>query len=171
MPLAALDHRVADAAEAWFGLELGLVLTGSAAAVVFAYVVRFAAIAHGAVDSALGRVTPAMEAAARTLGETRRGALVRVHLPLIKGSLLTAGLLIFVDSAKELPATLILRPFNFETLATTVYNAASREQLAEAAPAALAIIVVGLLPVAILARMMERTRPGEAEGRVIEAIR
>ncbi|HUF88193.1 MAG TPA: iron ABC transporter permease [Thermohalobaculum sp.] len=170
IPLAALDHRIADLAEAWLGVDPGLLLTGSAAAVVFAYVVRFAAIAHGAVDSALGRVTPAMESAARTLGETRRGALVRVHLPLIKGSVLTAGLLIFVDSAKELPATLILRPFNFETLATTVYGAASREQLAEAGPAALAIIVVGLLPVALLARMMDRTRPGETGKSVIEAI-
>ncbi len=111
-----------------------------------------------------------MESAARTLGETRGGTLARVHLPLIRGSVLTAGLLIFVDSAKELPATLILRPFDFETLATTVYGAASREQLAEAGPAALAIIVVGLLPVALLARMMDRTRPGETERTVVEAI-
>lgn len=170
IPLAALDHRLADAAEARLGLDLGLVLTGSAAAVVFAYVVRFAAIAHGAVDSALGRVTPSMEAAARTLGETRGGTLARVHLPLIRGSVLTAGLLIFVDSAKELPATLILRPFDFDTLATLVYGAASREQLAEAAPAALAIIAVGLLPVALLARMMQRTRPGEGAPHAVEAI-
>jgi iron(III) transport system permease protein len=170
IPLAALDHRIADAAEAWAGIDLGLVLTGSAAAVVFAYVVRFAAIAHGAIDGALGRVTPAMESAARTLGETRRGALIRVHLPLIKGSVLTAGLLIFVDAAKELPATLILRPFDFETLATAVYGAASLEQLGEAAPAALAIIAVGLLPVAVLVRTMDRTRPGEAERAVAEAL-
>ena len=80
---------------------------------------------------------------------------------MIKGSVLTAALLIFVDSVKELPATLILRPFNFETLATTVYGAASLEQLGEAGPAALAIIVVGLAPVALLARTMDRSRPGE----------
>jgi iron(III) transport system permease protein len=162
IPLAALDHRIADFAEAALGVDIGLVLTGSAAAVVFAYVVRFSAIAHGAIDGAFGRVTPSMELAARTLGETRRGALTRVHLPMIKGSVLTAALLIFVDSVKELPATLILRPFNFETLATTVYGAASLEQLGEAGPAALAIIVVGLAPVALLARTMDRSRPGEA---------
>jgi len=164
IPLAALDHRMADFAEAWLGVDIGLVLTGSAAAVVFAYVVRFSAIAHGAIDGALGRVTPSMEFVARTLGETPRGALTRVHLPMIKGSVLTAALLIFVDSVKELPATLILRPFNFETLATTVYGAASLEQLGEAGPAALAIIVVGLAPVALLARTMDRSRPGEAGG-------
>jgi iron(III) transport system permease protein len=83
---------------------------------------------------------------------------------MIKGSVLTAALLIFVDSVKELPATLILRPFNFETLATTVYGAASLEQLGEAGPAALAIIVVGLAPVALLARTMDRSRPGETGG-------
>jgi iron(III) transport system permease protein len=168
IPLAALDHRMADLAEAWLGLDIGLLLTGSAAAVVFAYVVRFSAIAHGAIDGALGRVTPSMELAARTLGETRRGALTRVHLPMIKGSVLTAALLIFVDSVKELPATLILRPFNFETLATTVYGAASLEQLGEAGPAALAIIVVGLAPVALLARTMDRSRPGETGVSVVD---
>jgi iron(III) transport system permease protein len=170
IPLAALDHRMADLAEAWFGIDIGLVLTGSAAAVVFAYVVRFSAIAHGAIDGAFGRVTPSMELAARTLGETRRGALTRVHLPMIKGSVLTAALLIFVDSVKELPATLILRPFNFETLATTVYGAASLEHLGEAGPAALAIIVVGLAPVVLLARTMDRSRPGETGANLVDAI-
>ena len=161
IPLAALDNMVADFIEASIGVDPGLILTGSAAAIVFAYVVRFAAIAYGAIDGAFGRVTPTMELAARTLGESRRGALRRIHLPMIRGSLLTAALLIFVDSVKELPATLILRPFNFDTLATWVYNAASLEQLDEAAPAALAIIAVGLLPVVLLARTMDRTRPGE----------
>jgi iron(III) transport system permease protein len=170
IPLAALDHRMADFTEARLGLDIGLLLTGSAAAVVFAYVVRFSAIAHGAIDGAFGRVTPSMELAARTLGETRRGALTRVHLPMIKGSVLTAALLIFVDSVKELPATLILRPFNFETLATTVYGAASLEQLGEAGPAALAIIVVGLAPVALLARTMDRSRPGETAETAGEAL-
>ena len=164
IPLAAIDHRIADFAESTLGLDVGLLLTGSAAAVVFAYVVRFSAIAHGAIDGAFGRVTPSMELAARTLGETRRGALTRVHLPMIKGSVLTAALLIFVDSVKELPATLILRPFNFETLSTTVYGAASLEQLGQAGPAALAIIAVGLAPVAVLARTLDRARPGYRQG-------
>ena len=161
IPFAALDNAVADAIERSTGFDPGLLLTGSAAAVVFAYVVRFAAIAQGAIDSAFGRVTPSMELAARTLGETRRGALARIHLPLIRGSVLTAALLIFVDAAKELPATLILRPFNFETLATSVYGAASLENLDQAAPAAIAIVAVGLLPVILLARTMDRSRPGE----------
>ena len=161
IPLAAVDHWLADGVEALTGFDIGLVLTGSAAAVVFAYLVRFAVIAHGAVDGALGRITPSMELAARTLGARRSSVLQRIHVPMIRGSVLTAALLIFVDSVKELPATLILRPFNFETLATTVYNAASLEQLDEAGPAALAIVGVGLLPVAILARTLSRSRPGD----------
>ena len=161
VPLAALDHWMADSVEALTGIDIGLVLTGSAAAIVFAYLVRFAVIAHGAIDGALGRITPSMELAARTLGAGRRSVLHRIHVPMIRGSVLTAALLIFVDGVKELPATLILRPFNFETLATTVYNAASLEQLDEAGPAALVIVVVGLLPVAILARTMARARPGD----------
>lgn len=161
IPVAAFDHWLADGVEAATGLDIGLVLTGSAAAVAFAYLVRFAVIAHGAIDGALGRITPSMELAARTLGAGRRSVLHRIHVPMIRGSLLTAALLIFVDAAKELPATLILRPFNFETLATTVYNAASLEQLDEAGPAALAIVVVGLLPVALLARTLSRSRPGD----------
>ena len=162
IPLAALDNRLADAVEGLTGYDIGLILTGSAAAIVFAYLVRFAVIAHGAIDGALGRITPSMELAARTLGASRRSVLHRIHVPMIRGSVLTAALLIFVDGAKELPATLILRPFNFETLATTVYNAASLEQLDRAGPAALAIVIVGLLPVAVLARTLARSRPGDS---------
>ncbi|MFV0475829.1 MAG: ABC transporter permease [Pikeienuella sp.] len=152
IPLAALDRGIHHAMLGLFGLPTGLLLTGTAAAVIFAYVVRFNAIAYGALDGAFGRITPSMEMAARTLGESAGGALRRVHLPIISGSMMTAAMLIFVDAVKELPATLILRPFNFSTLATHVYDYASREHLAEAAPAALAIIVVGLAPVAVLIR-------------------
>ena len=164
VPAAALDRAISDAASGWFGLTTGLILTGSAAGLIYAYVTRFSAIAYGAIDSAFGRVTPSMEMAARTLGESKGGALKRVHLPIIKGSVLTATLLIFVDAAKELPATLILRPFDFDTLATRVYTYASLEQLEQAAPAALAIVLVGLLPVAVLIRTWGGYRPGE--GRV-----
>ncbi|MEM7190015.1 MAG: iron ABC transporter permease [Pseudomonadota bacterium] len=160
-PLGAFDNWLADQIEALTGYDIGLILTGSAAAIVFAYVVRFAVIAHGAVDGALGRITPNIELAARTLGSTRGRVLRRLHVPMIQGSILTAAILVAVDSAKELPATLILRPFNFETLATVVYDAASREQLDEAGPAALAIVLVGLLPVIVLARTLSRSRPGE----------
>src|SRR5690606_37209161 len=104
IPLAAFDHWLADRVAAALGVDIGLLLTGSAAAIVFAYVVRFVAIAHGAIDGALGRVTPSMELAARTLGSSRARVLARIHVPMISGSILTAPLLIFVDSAKELPA-------------------------------------------------------------------
>ncbi|MEM7210508.1 MAG: iron ABC transporter permease, partial [Pseudomonadota bacterium] len=161
IPLATFDNWLADTIEAATGVDIGLIFTGTAFVLIFAYSVRFSAIAHGAIDGALGRITPSMELAARTLGSSRGRVLARIHVPMIRGSILTAGLLIFVDTAKELPATLLLRPFNFETLATSVYNAASREQLAEAGPAALAIVVLGLLPVAILARTLNRSRPGE----------
>ncbi len=160
-PFAAVDTAFADGVLALTGWDPGLILTGSAAAVVFAYVVRFSAIAHGAIDGAFGRVTPSMEMAARALGENRTGALRRVHLPLIRGSVLSAALLIFVDSAKELPATLILRPFNFDTLATRVYGSASLENITEAGPPALAIVLVGLAPVLLLMRELRRSRPGE----------
>ncbi len=160
IPFAALDLWMADLIEAAFAVDVGLMITGSAAAIIFAYVARFSAIAYGAIDGAFGRVTPSMEMAARTLGENRAGALRRVHLPIIRGSVLTAAILIFVDGAKELPATLILRPFNFDTLATHVYTHASLENLAEAAPAALAIVAVGLTPVIVLARTLRESRPG-----------
>lgn len=160
IPLAELDRTIHYTMKDLFGFGTGLLLTGSAAAIIFAYVVRFNAIAYGAMDSAFGRVTPSMDMAARTLGETVGGVLRRVHLPIVSGSMVTAGMLIFVDSVKELPATLILRPFNFSTLSTHVYDYASREHLAEAAPAALAIVLVGLLPVFILIRRLGSGRPG-----------
>ncbi len=152
IPLSALDHMLADSVESLFGVYIGLVLTGSVFAVLFAYAVRFFAIPQGAIDAALGRVTPSMEMASRSLGRSAWQTLWRVHFPLIRGSVLVAGLLVFVDSVKELPATLILRPFNFDTLATKVYDQASLENIAEAAPAALLVTLAGLLPVLLLAR-------------------
>ena len=134
------------------GRDPGLLLTGSAAALVLAFAVRFFALAQGAVDSAFGRISPSLPMAARSLGQGEGGTLVRVYLPLMRGSIGTALLLVFVDSMKELPATLLLRPFNFETLATRVQEKASLENLADAAPAALVIIAVGIVAVALLAR-------------------
>ncbi len=151
-PLSALDHAIADLVETLTGRDVGLLLTGSAFAVIFAYFVRFFAIAQGAVDSAFGRVSPSLEMAARSLGQTPRGVLRRVFVPLIRGSVGTALLLVFVDSVKELPATLLLRPFNFDTLATRVYEKASLEQIGEASPAALLVIAVGLVAVLLLRR-------------------
>jgi len=156
IPFGAFDNALADTIEGWFGFDIGLLLTGSAAAVMFAYVVRFFAIPQGAIDSALGRVTPSMDMAARSLGRNSWQTLWEVHVPLIKGSVLVAALLVFVDSVKELPATLILRPFNFDTLATQVYGQASLENLEKAAPAALLVTLAGLLPVILLARAGNR---------------
>ncbi|HEU0221953.1 MAG TPA: ABC transporter permease subunit, partial [Paracoccaceae bacterium] len=152
VPFAALDHRLADAILALTGRDPGLLVTGSAAAIVLAYLVRFFAVAQGGVESALARVTPSMDMAARSLGRTPFGVLRSIHLPLARGSILTAAILVFVDAAKELPATLILRPFNFDTLATLTHTEASLERLGAAAPGALAIVALGLLPAIILRR-------------------
>ncbi len=152
LPLAAFDTALADLMSAGFGANIGLVLTGTTAALVFAYCVRFFAVAQNSVEAALGRVSPGMDMAARALGQGPAGTLWRVHLPMIRSSILVAGLLIFVDAAKELPATLMLRPFNFETLATLTYNQASVENIVGASPSALIVTMIGILPVLILAR-------------------
>jgi iron(III) transport system permease protein len=160
LPFAWLDTAIDDFARARFGVSTGLLLTGGLAALVFAYLVRFLAVSLNAVDSALAKVTPSMDGAARTLGVGPSGVLWRVHIPIIRAGLLTAGLLAFVDVMKELPATLIMRPFDFNTLAVRAYELASDEQLAESASAALAIVAVGILPVIVLSRAITRARPG-----------
>lgn len=152
IPLAAFDHRLADGILALTGWDPGLILTGSAAALVVAYVVRFFAIAQGTADAAIGRISPSLPMAARSLGRSAGQTLRSVHVPLIRASVGSALLLVFVDSVKELPATLLLRPFNYDTLATRVHAKASLENLSEAAPAALTITLVGLVAVAFLAR-------------------
>ena len=152
IPLAALDHKLADAVLAVTGWDPGLMLTGTAAALVLAYSVRFFGVAQGAVDAAFGRISPSLPMAARSLGRTPGGALRAVHLPLMRGSVATALLVVFVDCVKELPATLLLRPFNYNTLATRVFELASLERLEDAAPAALMVMAVGLLAVALMAR-------------------
>lgn len=152
IPMAQADHWLADTVLALTGFDPGLMLTGTAAALVLAYVVRFFGVAQGAVDAAFGRISPSLPMAARSLGRTAGGALRSVHLPLMRGSVLTALLIVFVDCVKELPATLLLRPFNYNTLATRTFELASLERLEEAAPAALLVMLVGLSAVALLAR-------------------
>ncbi|MFN3938265.1 MAG: ABC transporter permease [Gemmobacter sp.] len=151
-PMAAFDHRLADAVLAVTGHDPGLILTGSASLIVLAYVVRFFAIAQGATDAAMGRIAPSLPLAARSLGHGAGATLRAVHLPLIRGSVGVALLVVFVDCVKELPATLLLRPFNYDTLATRLHEKASAENLAEAAPAAVLIVLVGLAAVLLLAR-------------------
>jgi iron(III) transport system permease protein len=152
VPLAALDHHLADVVLALTGYDPGLLLTGTAAAVILAYVVRFFGIAQGAVDTAFGRIAPSLPMAARSLGRGPGGTLRDVYLPLMRGSVASALLVVFVDCVKELPATLLLRPFNFNTLSTRVYELASLERIGEAAPAALIVTAMGLAAVALLAR-------------------
>ncbi len=162
-PLARLDHAIDGLAESLFGISTGLVLSGTVAALIFAYVVRFLALANGAVESGLSKVTPNMDAAARTLGEGPGGTLLRVHLPLIRGGILAGAILVFVEVMKELPATILLRPFNFQTLATRTYEYASDERIAEAALPALTIVLAGIIPVIILSTAIRRSRPGHAD--------
>ena len=152
IPVAALDHKIADTVLALTGTDPGLILTGSASLVVLAWIVRFFAIAQGAADSAMGRIAPSLPMAARSLGRGPAGVLRAVHLPMMRGSVGVALLVVFVDCVKELPATLLLRPFGFDTLATRVYDKASTEALGEAAPAALLVIAVSLVAVALVAR-------------------
>ncbi len=153
IPLVALDNVLADIVLWFTGVDPGLLLTGSAAALTVAFVVRFFAVAQGTADAALARVSPSLPMAARSLGRTSGGALRAIHLPLIRASLGSALLLVFVDCTKELPATLLLRPFNFETLATRVHAKSSLEAFSVAAPAALTITVVGLAATILLARV------------------
>jgi iron(III) transport system permease protein len=158
--LASFDNRVDALFRATLGVSTGLVLSGSVFAVTLAYVIRFLAVALAQIEAGLERISPNLDAAARTLGERPLAALWRVHLPLLIAPLGAAGLLVFVDSMKELPATLLLRPFNFETLATHVYNLASIEQLEQAGLSALTIVVAGLIPVLLLHKAVAGGRPG-----------
>lgn len=151
-PLAALDHSLADGITALTGRDPGLLITGTAFALGVAYLVRFFGIAQGALESAYGRISPVLAMAARSLGKSPGGTLAAVYLPLMRGSLATALVVVFVDCVKELPATLLLRPFNYNTLSTRVYELASLERLSEAAPAALLVMAVGLVAVLMLAR-------------------
>lgn len=158
IPVTRLDQWLAGQWESWFGNNPGLLLTGGIAALVYAYLVRFLAVALHTVESGLGKITSSMDDAARSLGLGQGASLRRVHAPLLRGSLLTAGLLVFVDVMKELPATLVMRPFNFDTLATQAYTLASDERLAEASTASLAIVAVGILPLILLSRQIAASR-------------
>ncbi len=164
IPLGWLDQRLYGIMHGQFGWEVGLVLTGTAVALVYAYMVRFLAVSYNAVQASLTKVTPTMDAASRSLGRTAGGTLRRVHTPIMRGSLLGAGILVFVDVMKELPATIILRPFDFTTLATRAYELASDERLSQASTASLAIVLAGIIPVILLSRAMRRSRPGHGAG-------
>lgn len=160
IPFAWIDNGIDAWMRARFGVSTGLLLSGTLAALLFAYLVRFLAVALQTVEAGLGRIRPSLDEAARSLGHRPGEVLRRVHAPLLRGSLVTAALLVFVDVLKELPATLVLRPFNFNTLAVRAYELASDERLADAAGASLAIVLAGIIPVILLSRSI--ARPGAA---------
>lgn len=152
IPLAALDNLFDGWMRTMFDVSTGLLLSGTIFALILTYSIRFLAIPHGTIEAGLGKVSPNLSMAARTLGRSQRQTLVEVDLPLIRPALITGALLVFVDAMKELPATLLLRPFNFDTLATHIYSYASIERFEDAALPALTIVFVGLLPVILLSR-------------------
>jgi iron(III) transport system permease protein len=158
IPFAWLDNTLDAWLRATFQVSTGLLLSGTLAALLFAYLVRFLAVALQTVEAGLGKIRPSMDEAARSMALGPGQVLRRVHLPMLKGSLITALLLVFVDVLKELPATLILRPFNFNTLAVRAFELASDERLADSAPAALTIVLAGLIPVILLSRSITRSR-------------
>jgi iron(III) transport system permease protein len=157
-PLAVLDHLLVGSLEHVLGRPLGLVLTGSIAALVFAYVVRFLAVSWQTLDASLGKIPPSFDDASRSLGMSVVGTLRRVHLPLLRSGLLTALILVFVETMKEMPATLLLRPFGFDTLAVGVWELTSESLWSDAAVPALAIVAAGLLPVFLAIHWTTRPR-------------
>jgi iron(III) transport system permease protein len=164
LPLGKLDNAIADWVHQQFGVKTGLFLTGSITALIYAYVVRFLAVAFQTVEAGLTRVTPSMDDAARSLGLSPAHTLVRVHVPIMWGSMLTAGLLVFVDVMKELPATFAMRPFNFDTLAVEAYNLAKDERIAEAAVPSLLMVGIALIPLILLSRQIARSSLSRHQG-------
>jgi iron(III) transport system permease protein len=160
IPFAWLDNSLDNYLRAHYDYSSGLILSGSLFAVMFAYMVRFLAVSIQSVEAGLEKIKTSMDEAAQSLGYRPRDILTKVHLPIMKGSVLTALLIVFVDVMKELPATLILRPFNFNTLAVRVFELASDERLADSSTAALMIVAVGLIPVILLSKSISVSRAG-----------
>lgn len=152
VPFAAFDNALDAWMRATFDVSTGLLFTGSIWLLISAYLIRFLAAAIGAYEGGIATIGPNMDAAARTLGQDMPGLVRHVHVPLLRTSLLTAGLIVFVDVMKELPATLIMRPFNYDTLAVQAYRLASDERLEGAAVPSLVIVAIGLIPVILLCR-------------------
>jgi iron(III) transport system permease protein len=162
LPLAFVDHRLDDFLRRAFGFSSGLLLTGSMVGLVFAYLVRFLAVSSQALEAGLAQITPSMDMAARSLGASPGGVLRRVHVPLLRGSLGCAAILVFVDVMKEMPATLLLRPFGYDTLAVRIWQLTSESFWEAAALPALTIVAGGILPVLLLIR---RLPPAAMRGR------
>ena len=160
LPFAWLDNTLDSWMREHLEYSTGLILSGTLFALIFAYTVRFLSVSIQAIDAGLEKIRSSMDDAGRSLGLSPLNILQEIHFPLMKGTVLTAFLLVFVDVLKELPATLILRPFNFNTLAVRAYEMAADERLADAGAPALMIVVVGLLPILLLSRAISRSRAG-----------
>ena len=158
IPLATFDNFVDSLMRSYFGISSGLLLSGSVIALLFAYLVRFLAISLGTVEAGFHKVSPNLDGAARTLGQSGAGTFFSVLLPIMRAPIAAAALLVFVDTMKELPATLLLRPFNFDSLATLVFEFASREEFEEAGLAGLTIVAFGLVPLLLLNRTVSSRR-------------
>ena len=158
IPLASFDNAVDGFFRQYLGFSTGLMLTGTTFALIMTYSIRFMAISVGSVESSMSKISESVDMAARTLGHSAFRTLRLFHLPLLKGGILTAALIVFVDCMKELPATLLLRPFNFDTLATHVYQFASDEMIEQSALGSLVIVLAGLLPVILLSRTISATQ-------------
>ena len=163
IPFGYFDNSIDSFFREYLGFSSGLLLSGTIFAMVFAYLVRFLSVSIGGVEASMEKITPNMDEAARGMGYRFSKVLKSIHIPMMSGGLLTAGLLVFVDVMKELPATLIVRPFNFDTLAVHVYRYASDERLAESAGAALMIVLVGIIPVIIISRTIAKSRKSETQ--------
>ncbi|WP_188628802.1 ABC transporter permease [Oceanisphaera marina] len=156
VPLTSLDFAINDAA-LWLGVtEPGLLFTGTMTAIAFGYLVRFGAMAIGSVESSLAKVSPSLDMVTQTMGYSPGAMMMKVHMPLIRKGMLAGALLVFIECMKELPAALLLRPFNFQTLATYVYQFVSDEQLELGALPAIVIVLVGLIPLIFLNRSLEQ---------------
>jgi len=160
IPFAWFDNTLDLFLTRQFNINSGLLISGTLFTLVFAYLVRFLAVSINTVEAALLKIKPVMDEVAKTAGMLPGTIVKRIHIPMMRGSLLTALLLVFVDVLKELPATLILRPFNFNTLAVRAYELANEERLADAAVPALAIVVAGIIPVIMISNSISRSRPG-----------
>jgi iron(III) transport system permease protein len=158
IPIGRLDNAIDAWMQSVFGISTGLLLSGTITALIFAYLVRFLAVSFTSVESSLSRIKPHLDEAARSLGHGPTSTLLRVHAPIMWGGMLTAALLVFVDVMKELPATMVIRPFNFDTLAVQAYQMAADERLTEAAGPSLAIVLVGVIPVIVLSCRIARSR-------------
>lgn len=160
IPFVWIDNRLDEFLRLHFSISSGLLISGTLFILVFAYLVRFLAVSINTVEAALGKIKPEMDEIAKTNGLSQTGIVKKIHMPIMKGSLLTALLLVFVEVLKELPATLILRPFNFNTLAVRTYELANEERLADAAIPALAIVIIGIIPVIMISNSISKSRPG-----------